>query len=96
MSKVSLRPLGKRVLLKAIKEEEKKFGGLYVPATASEDKRPASGTVVQVGEVSGTYKFSVKVGDTVFFKEYSPVTIEIDGEEYLVIEEKEILAVLAK
>ncbi len=96
MSKINLKPVGKRVLLKPEEVKEQKMGGLYVPPTVSEDKRPASGVVVELGQVSDNYTFKVKVGDTVYFKEYSPVSIDIDGEEYLVIDEKEILAVLSK
>lgn len=95
MSKVNLKPVEKRVLLKPEELKEQKIGGLYVPPTANEDKRPASGVVIELGQVRDDYSFKVKVGDTVFFKEYSPVNIEIDGEEYLVIDEKDILAVLS-
>lgn len=91
---VKLQPLGKRVLVKPQEREEKTKGGLYIPDTASDDKKPSQGTVVKLGITKKEHKFSVSVGDTVYFKKYSPEEVEIDGEKMLIIDEEEILAIV--
>ncbi len=95
-----LQPLGARVLVKPQEKEEVTKGGLIVPASANEDKKSATGTVVKLG--AGTDKkgkkveFNVKVGDVVFFKRYSPEELEIEGETYYILESDDILAVLGR
>ncbi len=94
MSKLSLTPLGKRVLVKPLEQEEVTKGGLYIPATATDDQKPTSGEVVALGVVKkDDYKFSVKVGDVIYFKKYSPDEIEVEGTKYLVLEEDQIIAI---
>ncbi|MBI2357242.1 co-chaperone GroES [Candidatus Dojkabacteria bacterium] len=93
-NKVPLQPIGERVLLTPTEVEEKTKGGLYVPASANEDKKPATGVVVALGvSTDADFKFSVSVGDKVYFKKYSPEEVEVDGKKYLIIEEEDILAV---
>lgn len=96
---LKIKPLGGRVLIEPMDEEAVSDAGLIIPATAEKEK-PQQGTIVAVGtgkieEDGSVRKFSVKVGDKVVFKKYSPDEIEIDGIEYLVIDEDDILAVVA-
>lgn len=96
--KVSIQPLGGRVLIKPLDQEEKTEGGLIIPDTAEKEK-PQQGTIVALGtgEISDDGKkipFNVKVGDRVMFKQYAPDEIEFKDETYLVIDESDILAVI--
>lgn len=97
MASIKIRPLGGRVLVKPLEEEEVTDSGLIIPATAEKEK-PQQGEVVALGtgktEDGKKVEFSVKKGDTVLFKKYAPDEIELDGVEYLVIEEDDILAVI--
>ena len=96
--KVNVQPLGGRVLIKPLDQEEKTEGGLIIPDTAEKEK-PQQGTIVALGtgRISDDGKkvdFNVKVGDKVMFKQYAPDEIEVDGDTYLVIDESDILAVV--
>ncbi len=96
MAKV--RPLGDRVLVKRIEAEEKTAGGIVLPDTAKE--KPKEGEVVAVGEGklldSGKRpELQVKAGDCVLFSSYAGTEIKIDGEDYLIMREEDILAVRA-
>lgn len=91
---VKLQPLGKRVLVKAVEKEEKTKGGLYIPDTASDDKKPQQGSVVKLGIYKKEYEFPVKVGDSIYFKKYAPEEVEIDGDKYLLVDVSDILGVL--
>lgn len=98
MAASKVKPLGGRVLVKPLEEEEITDSGLIIPDTADKEK-PQQGIVVSLGTGKvlddGTIaKFNVKVKDKVVFKKYSPDEIDIDGEEYLVIDEDDILAVI--
>ena len=91
------RPLHDRILVKRIEEGEQKIGGIIIPDTAKE--KPQQGKVVAVG--SGKVKddgsriaMDVKAGDTILFGKYSGQEIKLDGEEYLIMREEEVLAVL--
>ncbi|GAB4113810.1 MAG: co-chaperone GroES [Candidatus Caldatribacteriota bacterium] len=93
-----LKPLGDRVLLKPMREEEKSKGGILLPDTVSKEK-PQVGEVLAVGP-GGTDKdgklipMTVKVGDKVVYAKYSGTDIKgDDDEEYLIISEKDILAI---
>jgi chaperonin GroES len=90
---VKLQPLGKRLLIKPLEKEEKTKGGLIIPDTA-EDKKSSQGTVVKLGLTKKDHVFNVKVGDMVFFKQYSAEEIKIDEEKYLLVEEGDVLAVI--
>ncbi len=94
---MKLRPLGDRVIVSAASKEEKTASGLVLPETSKE--RPEQGTVVAAGpgrfdEDGERMPMSVKVGDKVMFKKYSPDEIKIDGVDYLVLSESDILAVI--
>lgn len=92
---VPIQPIGKRVVVSPDQMEEKTAGGLYVPASANEDKKPATGEVVSLGAVNDKdFKFTVKVGDRVYFKKYSPEEVEIESNKYLILDEEDILAVV--
>ncbi len=91
------RPLHDRILVKRIEEGEQKIGGIIIPDTAKE--KPQQGKVVAVG--SGKVKddgtrigMDVKAGDTILFGKYSGQEIKLDGEEFLIMREEEVLAVI--
>ncbi|MER3480750.1 MAG: co-chaperone GroES [Meiothermus sp.] len=92
-----LKPLGDRVVVKRIEEEAKTKGGIVLPDTAKE--KPQKGKVVAVGSGrildNGTkVALEVKEGDTVVFAKYGGTEIEIDGEEYIILSERDLLAVI--
>ena len=94
---VKVRPLHDRIIVERIEESEQKVGGIIIPDTAKE--KPQQGKVIAVGkgrvEKDGKITpLDVKAGDTVLFGKYSGQEIKIDGEEYLMMREEEILAVL--
>lgn len=93
---VKLQPLGKRVVVMPDEIEETTSGGLIIPPTAQEDKKPEVGVVVKLGTGGKNFTFSVKVGDKVFFKKYSPDELDVDGTTYYIIDEEDILAVVSK
>jgi len=93
----SIRPLGDRVLVKRIQEEEKTKGGIIIPDTAKE--KPQEGQVVAVGKGKVTEEGKVippdvKKGDRILFGKYSGTEIKIEGEEHLILREDEIVGVL--
>ncbi|PIR12887.1 co-chaperone GroES [Candidatus Falkowbacteria bacterium CG11_big_fil_rev_8_21_14_0_20_39_10] len=95
---MKLKPLNDHVIVKPITEDEVTKSGIVLPDTVDKEK-PEKGEVVAVGEGklldSGQRaKTSVKVGDKVMFKKYSPDEIKVGGEEYLVIQESDILAII--
>ena len=92
-----LKPLADRVLVKVDEEETKTKGGILIPDTAQ--KKSQKGTVMAIGSGkvldNGTrLLFEVKVGDHVLFAKYSGVDIDEDGEKYLLLAERDILAIL--
>jgi len=94
---VNLRPLADRVVVKVIEVEEKTEGGIVLPDTAKE--RPQQGEVLAVGpgrrlDDGSLLPLSVKVGDRVLFSKYGGVEVKVDGEEYLILREDDILGVL--
>ena len=94
---VKVNPLADRVVVKALEESESMRGGLYIPDTAKE--KPQQGEVVAVGEgkidKDGTRQPpDVKEGDRVLFGKYSGSEVKLDGEEYLIMREDDILGVV--
>jgi len=94
---VKLRPLADRVVVKVLESEEKTKGGIFLPDTAKE--KPQQAKVVAVGpgktlEDGSKAPVDVKEGDVVLFAKYSGTEVKLDGSEYLVIAEKDILAVV--
>lgn len=95
----TIKPLHDRVLIKRIEEQEQVIGGIVIPDTAKE--KPQQGEVVAVGEgkilKDGSRRpLDVKEGDRVLFGKYSGSEIKIDGEEFLIMREDEILGVFAR
>lgn len=98
-SKLDIRPLGDRVLVQRLEAEDKSAGGILLPESAKE--KPKEGKVVALGAGrvldNGEHAaFSVKQGDRVLFASYSPTISEVEykGAEYLVMLEKDIIAVI--
>jgi chaperonin GroES len=94
---MKVRPLHDRIIVQRIEEGEQKVGGIIIPDTAKE--KPQQGKVIAAGQ--GKVKddgkrqpLDVKDGDTILFGKYSGQEIKIDGEEYLIMREDEVLAVL--
>jgi len=98
MADIKIKPLGDRVLIEPIAEAEKTKSGIYLPDTASKE-RPEQGKVIAVGEgrMLDTGKVApmrVKVGQKVLFTKYGPNEIKVEGKEYLIAKEEDILAVI--
>jgi chaperonin GroES len=92
-----IRPLGDRILVKRIKEEDKTKGGIIIPDTAKE--KPQEGKVVAVGKGKKTDEgkviaLDVKAGDRILFGKYSGSEIKLEGEEHLILREDDILGIL--
>ena len=87
MPNIKLQPLGKRILVKPTQVEEKTSGGLVIPPTSGDEKRPETGEVVKLGigkdEDGKAISFEIKVGDKVYFKQYSPEEVELEVGEYV-------------
>ena len=95
---MKVRPLHDRILVQRLEEGEQKVGGIIIPDTAKE--KPQQGKVIAVGngkvKDDGTrIPLDVKAGDRILFGKYSGQDIKLDGEEYLIMREDEVLAVLA-
>lgn len=96
--KLAIKPLGDRVVVKPLAKEEKSAMGIIIPDSAKQDA-PSKGTVVAVG--AGRYDdgdllpMSVQVGDQVLFSKYGYDEVKIDGEDYYILSESNVLAVLS-
>ena len=96
---MTVRPLHDRIIVQRIEEEEQRVGGIIIPDTAKE--KPQQGKVIAVGkgrvEKDGKVTpLDVKSGDTVLFGKYAGQEIKIEGSEYLIIREEEVLGVIEK
>ena len=93
---VALKPLADRVVIKALEETETMRGGLYIPDTAKE--KPQQGEIVAVGpgrfEKGERVPMELKVGQKVLYGKYSGTEVTLDDEEYLIIKESDVLAVI--
>ncbi len=94
---VKIRPLQDRILVKQLEEEEKTAGGIIIPDTAKE--KPQQGKVVAVGkgkilEDGSVRPLDIKVGDRIIFEKYAGTTVKIGGEEYMIMREDDVLAVI--
>jgi chaperonin GroES len=97
MAKLKLNPLADRVVVQAAEAEEKTKGGIILPDTAKE--KPVEGTIVAAGpgkiaDSGELVKMSVKVGDKVLYGKYSGTEVTVNGEEYLIMRESDIFAIL--
>ena len=96
---MSFRPLHDRVLIRRVDEEEKSRGGIIIPDTARE--KPMEGEIVAVGpgardENGSLQSLDVKAGDRVLFGKWSGTEVKIDGVEYLIMKESDIMGVLVE
>jgi chaperonin GroES len=94
---MNLRPLQDRIIVKRVEEETKTAGGLFIPETAKE--KPQRGVIVAVGNGKKTedgkvLPLDVKVGDVVLFGKYAGTEIKVDGDDFLMMREDDILAVV--
>lgn len=87
MSKVNIRPLNMRVVVKQDAAEEKTASGLYIPDSAKE--KPQTGTVVAISNIT-----SLAVGEKVIYGKFTGTEVELDGENYLILKESDIFAVI--
>ncbi|MBT8378660.1 MAG: co-chaperone GroES [Ignavibacteria bacterium] len=97
MAKLKLNPLTDRVVVQAAEAEEKTKGGIILPDTAKE--KPVEGTIVAAGpgkvaDNGELIKLTVKVGDKVLYGKYSGTEVTIDGEEYLIMRESDVFAII--
>lgn len=98
MAKRKIRPLGDRLVVRRLTEEERTAGGLIIPDTAKE--KPQEGEVIAVGngkvlDNGKVQPLDVKAGDKILFSKYAGTEVTIDGEEWLVVREDDILGVIA-
>ncbi len=96
---MSLKPLGDRLIVKATEAEEKTAGGIVLPDTARE--KPQKGEVIAVGpgkvlDNGKTQAMEVKVGDTIYYAKYGGTEVKLGAEEYVILRQDEVLAVLDK
>lgn len=94
---MKVKPLGDRILVKRIEAEERTKGGIVLPDTAKE--KPKEGKVIAVGsgrvtDEGKTIPVSVKEGDRVIFSSYAGTDIKLEGEDYLILREDDILAIV--
>jgi chaperonin GroES len=97
MSKLSIRPLGEKVLIKRLEADERTAGGIVLPDTAKE--KPKRGTVLGVGDgklldTGKRQPLQLKKGDQVLFTSYAGTEVKVEGEEMIIMDEGDILAVL--
>jgi chaperonin GroES len=98
MAKPTIKPIGGNILVKPISQERTTLAGIVLPDTVDKEK-PQKGEVVALGTGKFTQdgkkiEFNVKIGDVVLFKKYSPDEIEVDGEDYLIMNEEAVLGVI--
>ena len=96
MADLKVKPLADRVVIKALEESEQMRGGLYIPDTAKE--KPQQGEIVAVGqgriEDGKRIDMELKVGDKVLYGKYSGTEVTVEGEQYLILRESDVLAVV--
>jgi chaperonin GroES len=93
----SIRPLNDRIIVRRVEEQEQMRGGLYIPDTAKE--KPQEGEVIAVGQGrilnnGERVAMDVKAGDKVLFGKYAGTEVKLDGEEYLILREDDVLGVI--
>ena len=94
---MKIRPLNDRILVKRLEEEEKTAGGIIIPDSAKE--KPAEGEIIAVGpgklnDAGERVAMDVKAGDRVLFSKYGGTDVKLDGEDYLIMREDDILGVI--
>ena len=94
---MNIKPLGDKIVVERLEAEEKTSGGIVLPDTAKE--KPKEGKVIAVGEGKllengKRAKFQVKKGDSILFSSYAGTEVTVDGKEYLIMSEEDVLAVV--
>jgi chaperonin GroES len=92
MSQVNIKPLADRVVVEPAAAEEKTASGIIIPDTAKE--KPQRGSIVAVGDGKKDEPMTVKVGDTVLYGKYAGTEVNIEGQDYLIMRESDIFAVV--
>lgn len=92
MSKISIKPLADRVLIKPLAAETTTASGIIIPDSAKE--KPQEGTVVAVGNGTKDEPMTVKVGNTVLYGKYAGTELKLNGTDYLIMRESDIFAIL--
>ncbi len=92
MSKLNIKPLADRVVIEPSAAEEKTAGGLIIPDTAKE--KPQRGTVLAAGPGKKDEPVTVKVGDVVLYGKYAGTEITVDGKDYLIMRESDVVAIV--
>ncbi len=92
MAKINIKPLADRVLVEPSQAEEKTSGGIIIPDTAKE--KPQKGTVKAVGPGKKDEPMTVKEGDTVLYGKFAGTEITIEGDDYLIMRESDIVAII--
>lgn len=92
MANMNIKPLADRVLVEPAAAEEKTASGIIIPDTAKE--KPQKGSIVAIGNGKKDEPLTVKVGDNVLYGKYAGTEITVDGKDYLIMRESDILAVL--
>ena len=96
---MNLKPLGDRLVVKPVEQEEVTASGLYLPETAKE--KPQQGKIIAVGpgarkENGDRVALDVAIDDVVLYAKYSGTSIKLDGKEYLILKESDVLAIVQK
>ena len=89
---LNIKPLSDRVLIEPVAAETKTASGIFIPDTAKE--KPQKGTVVAVGSGTNDHTMTVKVGDTVLYGKYAGTDLKLEGKDYLIMREDDILAII--
>ena len=92
MGKINIKPLADRVIIEPAAAEEKTSGGIIIPDTAKE--KPQRGTVVAVGPGKKDEPLTVKNGDMVLYGKYAGTEITVEGQDYLILRESDIVAIV--
>ena len=89
---LNIKPLSDRVLIEPIAAETKTAPGIFIPDTAKEN--PQKGTVVAVGHGTKEHTMTVKIGDSVLYGKYAGTELKLEGKDYLIMREDDILAII--
>jgi len=92
MSKLNIKPLADRVLVEPAAAETTTISGIIIPDTAQE--KPQKGIVVAVGNGTKDYDMTVKVGDNVLYGKYAGTELKLEGNDYLIMRESDLLAII--
>lgn len=92
MSVIPFKPINDRVVVKPLPAEEKTKGGIIIPDTAKE--KPQQGEIIAVGPGKKDHQMTVKLGDRVLYGKYSGQEVSLNGDEYLIMREDDILVIL--